>query len=99
MHDRRVILGNAREREREGVTVHKSHQYFIKISTDGRHKSRRPASSLLPCSFIDHASDGDTPDSTALCELTRGFHPVISSSCVAEVSRSGEGFQACLDCG
>ncbi len=80
MHDRRVILGNAMEREGEGVTIHKSHQYFIIISTEWR------------LSFIDNASDGGTPDSTALCELTRGFHPVISPSCLAEFSGSGEGF-------
>ncbi len=37
--------------------------------------------------------------STVLCELTKGFHPVLSPSCAAEDSRSGEGFQACLDRG
>ncbi len=26
--------------------------------------------------WVDHVSDGGTPGSTALCELTRGFHPV-----------------------
>ncbi len=48
---------------------------------------------------IDHVSDGDTPDSTVLCELTRHFHPVLSPSCVAEDSRSEKGFKVCLDRG
>ncbi len=34
-----------------------------------------------------------------LDELTRDFHSVLSPSCAAEDSRSGEGFQACLDRG
>ncbi len=33
--------------------------------------------------------------SAILCELTREFHPVPSPPCVAEDSRSGEGFQVC----
>ncbi len=42
-----------------------------------------------------HASDGGTPGSTAMCELTRNFHSVLSPSSVVEDSRSGEGFQVC----
>ncbi len=39
-----------------------------------------------------------TTSRTVLCELTRDFHPVLSPSfVVAEDSRSGEGFQICLD--
>ncbi len=49
--------------------------------------------------WVDHASDGGTLGTTVLCELTRDFHPVLSPSCVAEDSRSGERFQACIDRG
>ncbi len=38
---------------------------------------------------VDHVSDGGTPGSAVLCELTRHFHPVLSPLCVAEDSRSG----------
>ncbi len=48
------------------------------------------------CMEKPHVSDGGTPGSTVLCELTRGFQPVLFPSCVAEDSRSGEGFQVCL---
>ncbi len=49
--------------------------------------------------WVDHVSDEGTPGSTVLCELTRHFHPVLSTSWAAEDSRSGEGLQVCLDCG
>ncbi len=42
---------------------------------------------------VGHVSDGGTPGSTVLGELTRDFYPVLSPSYVAEDSRSGEGFQ------
>ncbi len=48
---------------------------------------------------VDHVSDGSTPGSVVLCELTRHFHPVLSPSCVAEDSRSGHRFQVGLDRG
>ncbi len=48
---------------------------------------------------IDHVSDGRTPGSVVLCELTRHFHSVLSPSCVAEGWRSGEQFQVGLDRG
>ncbi len=40
---------------------------------------------------MDHVSDEGTPGSTVLCELTRDFLSILSPSCVAEVSRPGEG--------
>ncbi len=43
--------------------------------------------------------DGGTPASTVLCELTRNFQIVLSSSCMAEAPRSGEWFQVVLDRG
>ncbi len=46
---------------------------------------------------VDHVSDGGTPGSTVLRELTRHFHPVLSLSCVTEDSRSGERFQIGLN--
>ncbi len=48
---------------------------------------------------VDHVADGSIPGSTVLSDLTRGFHIVLSPSCLAEDSRSGEGLQACLDRG
>ncbi len=48
---------------------------------------------------VDHVSDGGTPGSTVLCELTRDFHLTLSPPCVAEDSRSREGFHVCLDYG
>ncbi len=49
--------------------------------------------------WVDHVSDGGSPGSTVLCELTRDFHPVLSPSGVAEDLLFGEGFQVCLDRG
>ncbi len=46
---------------------------------------------------VDHVSDGSTPGSVVLYELTRHFHPILS--CVAEDSRSGDRFQVGLDRG
>ncbi len=43
--------------------------------------------------WVDHVWDGSTPGSTVLWELIRHFHPVLSPSCVAEDSRSGDRFQ------
>ncbi len=48
---------------------------------------------------VDHVSDGSTPGSAVLCELTRHVHPILSQSCVAEDSRSGDRFQDGLDRG
>ncbi len=48
---------------------------------------------------VDHVSNGSIPGSAVLCELTRHFHPVLSPSCVAEDSRSGNRFQVGLDRG
>ncbi len=48
---------------------------------------------------VDHVSGGGTPGSAVLCELTRHVHPVLSPSCEAEDSRSGDRFQVGLDRG
>ncbi len=45
---------------------------------------------------LDHVANGRAPGSKVLCELIRDFHSVLSSLCVAEDSRSGEGLQVCL---
>ncbi len=45
---------------------------------------------------VDHVSDGGTPGSAILRQLTRDLHPVLSPSCVAEDSRSGERFRLAL---
>ncbi len=37
---------------------------------------------------VDHVTDGGTPGSTALCELTRDFRPFLPPMCVAEDLRS-----------
>ncbi len=37
---------------------------------------------------VHFVSDGGTPGSTVLYELTRDFHPVLSPSCVAEDQQS-----------
>ncbi len=50
-------------------------------------------------SCVDHVSDRCNLGFTVLCELTRHFHPVLSPSCEAEDSGSGERFQVGLDCG
>ncbi len=47
---------------------------------------------------VDHITDGGTPGLRVLCEFTRDVHPVLSPSCVAEDSRSGERFQVFLQC-
>ncbi len=46
-----------------------------------------------------HVTDGGTPGSKMLCELSRDFKSVLSPSCVAENSRSGEGHHAYPDRG
>ncbi len=51
------------------------------------HQSQHSASIA---NLVDHASGGGIPCSTALCEFTRDFHPVLSPSCVVETSRSGD---------
>ncbi len=43
--------------------------------------------------WVDHVSDGSTPGSAVLCELTRRFHPVLSPSW------SGDRFQVGLERG
>ncbi len=48
--------------------------------------------------WVDHVSDGGAPGSTVLCELTRDFYPVLSQSCLAEDSRSGERSHVFLEC-
>ncbi len=40
----------------------------------------------------NNISDGDTPGTMALCELVWNVHPVLSSSCAIEESRSRERF-------
>ncbi len=45
---------------------------------------------------VDHLSNGSNPGSAVLCELTKFFQPVLSPSCVAEDSRSGDRFQVGL---
>ncbi len=45
-----------------------------------------------------HVSGRGSPGSTALCELGRVFHPMLSPSCVAEDLRSRERFQPFLEC-
>ncbi len=54
---------------------------------------------VLTCACVDYVSDGGTPGSTVLSELTRRFHPALSPSCVAEDSRSGDRFRVGLDRG
>ncbi len=46
---------------------------------------------------VDHISDGGIPGSAVLRQLIRHFHPVLSPSCVAKDSRSGDRFQVGLD--
>ncbi len=48
---------------------------------------------------VDHISDGGTPGSAVLRQLTRHFHPVLSPSRMAEDSRSGDRVQVGLDRG
>ncbi len=49
---------------------------------------------------ITNVGDQDNPSSTVLCEFTRDFHAFLSPPCVAEDSRSREGFQVFLEyCG
>ncbi len=62
----------------------------------GIHPGRIEPASPIALTFV---SDGGTPGSTVLCELTRPVHPVLSPLCVAEDSRSGNRFQDGLDHG
>ncbi len=62
-----------------------------------RHSPGAGSAGITNC--VDHTSDGGTPGSAVLHQLTRHFHPVLSPSCVAEDSQPGEGFQVGLDRG
>ncbi len=62
-----------------------------------RHSPGAGRAGITNC--VDHVSDGDTPGSAVLCELTRHFHPVLSPSCVAEDWRLEKRSQVGLDRG